>query len=127
MSAAGRPTKGVPLEISRSMEDAVAYILEGRDQPTASRPQTLGLFAAHCGVRRLVTLTPEQHAAFDDYHRHLDDPSPVLTVVGIRSQGPNYSTRLLHPCRVTMVRDIPRCCTTFLHLSLRALVYQRNH
>jgi hypothetical protein len=105
MSATGQATKEVPLDISESVEDAVSYILEGRDQPNSSRPQTLALFAAHCGVRRLVALTTEQHAEFDAYHHNLDGPSPVLRIIGIRRKGPGHSTRLLHPCHVTMVRD----------------------
>lgn len=94
---------------SQSVDEAVAYVLEGRDQPSSSRPHTFALLAAHCGVRRMLGLTDEQRAVFQMFHEEDASICPVLKVTGVRRTSGNNSGLLLD-CHVTMVRSVCTMC-----------------
>ena len=106
MSAAqdARAASSVALKVSGSVQEAVDYVLQGGDQPDASCPATFAALIAHAGVKRLVSLTSEQRAAYGDFTAERGDADPVLKMSGVRRRGPGYSSRLLHPCHVSMVR-----------------------
>lgn len=99
-----RPARPVPLDVSTSIEEAVAYVLQGADQPGVPRGPTFALFVAHAGVKALCALTAPQRAAFDEYHRERQEAAPVLKISGVRRRGRDYTSTLLHAAHVTMVR-----------------------
>lgn len=101
------PAPAVPLDISESIEEAVAYVLQGSDQPGVPRGPTLALFVAHAGVKALCALTAPQRAAFGAYHRERQDVPPVLRINGVRRRGRDFVSTLLHATHVTMVRSHP--------------------
>lgn len=95
--------------MSHSVDEAVDFVLQGRDQqPAASRPQSFALLAAQCGIRRMLSSEYDERAAFHTFHAVEDDMCPVLRVFGVRKAV--SATGLLHDCHVTMVR--PPCLIT---------------
>jgi hypothetical protein len=95
------PPEIVPEYASRSVDEVVDFVLQGRDQPAASRPRTFALLAAQSGVRRMLNSEYEDRTAFDTFHAIEEDFNPVLRVFGVRKSS--TATGLLHHCHVTMV------------------------
>ena len=120
------PKPATPTNVSTSVEEAVAYVLQGRDQRQASRAHTFSLLAAHCGVRKTLSLSDEERAGFLATHKEVNTVSPVLKITGVRTVAGNR-TGLLHDCHVTLVRPhgcrLPPSRHTRTHLTVVHLVW----